>query len=115
MVDPLSAAALEQSPSGGGRFDRYCATVISVWLSPHEAIALETIHDPGHRCRANTFRGRELAERDGTAEDDHRKRAEARRADPRCGVLLARPSQQMDRGRMQEIGDGLDLTAQLVR
>ncbi len=86
------------------------ATVVRVCAPHDQAAPLERLHEPRDRRHADLFGLGEPRDGDGTGEDDHRQRRQARRAQARRRVRDADAAQQPDGTRVEPIGQLQGLT-----
>ena len=106
LGDAKLAAFLQQTYAFGGGADAHAAGVVGIGRDGDQAAAIQSGHDAAHGGRLDLFGGGEFAERFWSAENQHRKRGEPRRALAGGDVLLAHAAQQVDRRGMQPVGDG---------
>ena len=103
--DPSLPARVQKGTTFDRRLDAHHALVGWVRDAPYEALLLERGDEPRHRGDAHLLCGGERPDRHRPAEDDHRQGREARGAEPRRVVLTPESAQEMDRRRVQAIGD----------
>ena len=101
-----ASASFEQELAAlGSRADPDCAQVALVGFAPSEPGCFERVDQARHRRRLHLLGLRQLRERSRTAEHEHGQRRSAR---PRKSHLIVRApqaSQQVDRCRVQLLGD----------
>lgn len=116
QIDAPTTGAVQQSPSPGRGVDEDGAAVRGRRSSPHQPRSDEAVHDARHRCRPYALGGGELTERQRAAKHHDRQRREPRSAQTTRGVFVRCPPQDMDRGRVQAVGNLVDLTLhQIIR
>jgi hypothetical protein len=107
-LDPPLAARLEHARSRGCGLDAHDPPVARIGEPPDEARGLELADDPGHRRRANPLGRCEVPQPDGAPEHDDRECRQARRRQTGGLVFAPEPSQQVNGGRVESVGQ-LDL------
>ncbi len=101
-----SPSRQQRFPFAGG-VDPGQAAVAGVHLASDEPPRFEGAHETCHRRWAHLFRGRELAKREWACKDQHGEGGEPGRGEPTRIILPAEAAQQVDRRRMQPVGDQL--------
>jgi hypothetical protein len=102
--DPALPGALEDSLPLCSRVHTDDAAVARIRRAPREARLLEALHDLRHRGGADLLRSGELAQRLGTAEDEHRECRETCGAQATRGILASNVSEGVNRRRMEAVG-----------
>lgn len=104
-LDAAAASALEQpsSPSGGPHPPR--TPVLRIGGALDQAVALESLHEPGDGRRADLLGGGQVADPDRSGEHDDGERGEAWRAEPGPGVLRVQPAEHVDGGGVDPVGE----------
>lgn len=114
QVDSSRARTFQEPTSRCGRLHLHCAPIGSMRSSADKAVGLEAVHDPGHRRRAHTFCRREFTQRERPAEHRDREGRQSSGADLRAAVLLTRSPKQVNRGRVEDVCNLMDLTWQSI-
>ena len=89
-----------------GRTDPADACVIGVTFAFDQAVLLQANNEARHRWRAHLLRVRELPDRERSAKHDDGEGGGAGRREPARLVLLAQAAQEMNRSRVDAIGEG---------
>ncbi len=103
--DAPPSRCLEQPRAAGAGPDAHASGVRRIFPDYDQPAAGQSGDDPAHRRRLDLFGRGQLAQRLRASEHQHRQRRKARRAFAAHPVLLADPSQQMDRRRVQPVGN----------
>ena len=104
-------SAGQHSPAGLCCLDLHGPPVALVPPPAHQALALEAVDDARHRGGAHAFGCGQLAQCERPSEDDHGQRRESRRADPAGRVGIPCPTEHVDRGGVELVGDRLHIVA----
>src|SRR5579872_1273967 len=90
----------------GGRADLHAAGILRVSCNIDKAAAREPGHDAAHGWRLDLLGSSQFAERLRTAEHQDRECRKAGWAFSSGNILLAHAAKQMDRSRVQAVGNG---------
>lgn len=102
----------EHHAAGGWRgLEPHCARVVGIRSLPRPTLAFEFLREPSDRWGADLFGGGERAEGAGSAEDEHRKGGEARRAYAGRGILPAEQPEKVQGAAVERLGDRVERAA----
>ena len=104
LGDATLASLLHDSSALRRGANAHDAPVLGIGLAAHEPSFLERGDDPGHRRRTHLFRRGEVAERDGSGEDDDGERREPGSAESGGVILAAQAPEQVNGRRVEPVG-----------
>jgi len=109
-LDPSGSSAPKRPGTGRRRANAHGPRIVGIGLAQHESIPRQSVYQPRHRRRLDLLDARELADPPRAGEHQDRQNGEARGRDAQRLILHAQATQEMDRGRVEPVGDPAHLS-----